>query len=131
MKMKKNNMKLYKGLMACLSLLVLTSCTVNTHQQAAVTAILPPSLTSLPTRGRLPCTDSTTAFLFESPGSIPPDPNSGGRGGDGNVMGTVSPCAIFTITQVAWSTYNREYYVYAETSQAKGWLPVKYIEVIP
>jgi hypothetical protein len=69
--------------------------------------------------------------VWELPASGPPDPNSGGPGLKGDRQGTLEPCVAFTITEIAWSIYNQEYYVYAETLDVKGWIALQYIEVIP
>jgi hypothetical protein len=124
-------MKLYRTLMILLAVCGLAGCTVGSRQEVQPTATLLPALTSLPAEGKLPCSTPSNAFLFEHPASAPPDPDSGGSGGEGKVLGKVSPCTIFTITQVAWSVYNREYYVYAETTGAKGWIALRLIEVVP
>ena len=49
----------------------------------------------------------------------------------GDKLGTLYRCTDFTITKVAWSIYDLEYYVYAETSDVKGWVALHLIEVIP
>jgi hypothetical protein len=124
-------MKVLNVIVALLVVGFVSGCMMESHQEVQPTATLMPTLTSLPVKGRVPCSDRTNVFLNESPGSIPPDPNSGGPGGLGQVMGEVGPCMVFTITQVTWSKYNQEYYVYAETTDAKGWIGIDLIEVLP
>jgi len=126
-------MAAFRILMLGLVVCALTGCIPRPQVEMQPTATLLPSLRSLPAEGRIPCSKpaGVFVFVFESPGSLPPDPNSGGRGLNGDVLGKLSPCETFTITKVAWSTYNQEYYVYAETSDARGWVGLYLIEVIP
>jgi hypothetical protein len=69
--------------------------------------------------------------VWELPASWPPDPDSGGPGLKGDELGTLYRCTDFTITKVAWSIYDLEYYVYVEASDVKGWVALHLIEVIP
>jgi hypothetical protein len=124
-------MRLYGILLLLVAVYGLSGCTVGTRQEVPPTATLLPALTSLPAKGKVPCIERTGVLLLEYPASIPPYPDSGGKGGRGRVLGEVSPCTHFTITQIAWSIYNREYYVYAETASAKGWIALHLIEVVP
>ena len=102
-------------------------------KEAQPTATTPPALSALPIKGRITCPENVrrgTFFLFAYPASIPPDPNSGGYGGNGDPIGTIDDCAAVTVHEVYWSKYNKEFYVYVVTPSQAGWIALTYVEIV-
>jgi hypothetical protein len=124
-------MPVFRRLAIALVVCTLTGCALGPQAVIQPTATLLPSLRSLPAKGKVPCRFSNGIAIWELPASFPPDPDSGGPGLKGEVLGTLYGCTAFAVTKVAWSIYDQEYYVYVETSGVKGWVALEIVEVIP
>lgn len=87
---------------------------------------LPAELTNLPQTARIKCSgDDPTKLLvnvWELPAVEPGDKNSAYQGYGGEVIAQIKGCEVIVVREAVWSPWSRDWYLFIESSTARGWV---------
>jgi hypothetical protein len=121
-----------KNWLLVLWLLVATSLTGCGDRAPSDTDPIPtiaPKYVVLPKSGSIICESEREFVLWELPGLPSGDPNSSRQSYRGNSVGSLKSCTKVQIDKIAWSTWDKRYYLWVAAESERGWLIEDYVDV--
>ena len=106
---------------------ILSGCLTSPPVPPVPAPPVPRELAVLPREGQTSCIekgqrDKDLIAVWEFPGTAPPDPESAPKGYRGAVVGYVTECQSVRVTDVSWSQWDGQFWVYIVAPQVNGWI---------